>query len=311
MSKLILCSMFFLLSLEDSSALEKNECTKNVKASSNLITGFGEGSTFQDAKAQALADAISFFGVSIESEQITDDVGSPEGPYSTISIKTRVSTLVKGGEILTQCVKDGTFQVVVGLKKSVIAAILEENAKRRTKWLESHIEILKRNADGLKGVEISKLKRTLEQLGVDDKTDVEAWILIGRPRQFYQSIPETLHRDFSLTLEKLSKSQKDESPMTISATDPIAEKTVPMLVGKLAQIGLSAVAAKNNTKADALWSCSLMKAMSIGESQRFSVRCSLSTEKIEFEPVFSEDIAAVTQVEETAVAKVSEKLMAH
>ena len=309
MKKAITCMMFVCVSAGTVLAGEKETCVKGVQDFLGYVAGYGQGGTYQDAKQQAMSDAISFFGVQITSSgQLSEETSDGNSStYLSSNIETRIDALVKGAVVLSTCEENEKFKLIVGLKKSTIISLLESSCKQRTDWVQMALKTLKTQKGQPTDSLVSQYKRSFQKALSDEKTDIEAWLLLQRPREFFPMIPEAMKQEFSNLTEK---HPTKEQRYSIVARDKFAEKTLSMVVNKLNQNGIPLASKQqgDDNTTEIGWTCSIHQGSAIGNIVRFQGRCELSESTLGITPVEIDGISNQEDLENTVVRLVDEKL---
>ncbi len=276
-------------------------CDKNASAAkySGMVAGFGEGADYQEAKINAIADAISVFGIAITSQGETME--SNESAQWNGSVKSEISALVKGAQVLSDCPQTVKHAIWIGIKKTTIAGLIEHHSNDRVHWAKTALSTLK--AEHSQKVR-RDLKVAFEKINEEEKNDLDAWMIIGRPVELFTKISDSHKTEISKLLDATPKERK---VINIIASDVIAERTISILKQKLSMDGYI-VDKKSNESVS--WTCNLNRGEQVGRSLRFNATCILNGLS-DFEPVVIDSISTADNLENTAIRLIAGKLMAH
>jgi hypothetical protein len=208
---------------------------------SGHVIGFGEGSSYEEAKSNALADALQVFGVEISSKLTVTQTSDQVDVLGQNQITAGHEA--KGTEVLEFCSVDGnTSKMVVGIKKSLLRSLLLERASARTKHASSN---------GLTNYDIKILKEA-------ERKDREYWLILGLS---LADFPQVIFKD----------SEKLKGPFMVKADNDLSNQTLPLLLARLKQDGV----AVSSTGTELTWYCQTNVGLAIGTVVRFEARCIL------------------------------------
>lgn len=235
-------------------------CNDVVSLSSGYITGVGRSDTPVAAKSLAISAALAFFGAKV----VTKTTVSEGNSEANLNSATEIDVVgdAKGIVVLDECVEDGVSRVTVGIRKSDVAARLEARAEERLTWLKEQLASLNSNNAG----------RVRDDLGVKVKmeaADLEMWLLIQRPKEFFKKMPEQDRE----AIAKSAANAPVSDPTPIAAVGPIAVRTLNQVVSALGRLGYRVAPAAAGSPSSALWSCSLVEGTPMQSAVRFQARC--------------------------------------
>jgi len=287
--KLLRLTMFLGLATHGTAAMA--ECTAKQQQYPAYITGHGEGTSYEEAKSAALVDAAGFFGVRLDSTaEVAEDGNGSDAVYLSGSIKTKVDKIVKGAEVLSQCQENATTTIIIGLKKTTIRALLDQQAEHRLTWISNNIA----------AKNMSAIRAAAKQLFEDEKTDLEAWILLQQPTTAFKAIPDPIK-------QKMLVLQPSTQRYQIKADGVIAEKSLSTVLNKLRERGIE-VSTEVSGSILLTWACNIDQGAAMGSSIRFAAECSLSGADTGIEPMSVSGIASTGDMESTAARLISNKL---
>jgi hypothetical protein len=248
-----------------SNQLQASSCTSKVDNDSSRLTGTAEAASYEEAKALAIADALSFLGIKIKSTiQIKSD---NNGSNMSQDVLTEVSAVAQGFEVLSRCSKPPMYEVIVGVSKTLLFRLLEARATARNVWLQETLQLI----DAKNPAKITS-DRDLKSFLAEEKDDLESWMILGKNKASFKEMPRS---DVSRLQQSVKSSLK---AISIKAgDDTVANKTLHALVSKLRSLGLKATMVK--TASDGVevstWNCVTTRGLPMGRAIRFQTECSL------------------------------------
>lgn len=276
---------------------------KNLSKENKLyILGQGKSYSYQDAKAKALADVISFFGVTVSSESLTLDSSQLGSASTDLMVTSKVDKMIHGAEVLHHCSGDTENVVQVGIKKSMIRNLLVSQAQSRNKKLDQ--------AEGeLRNGKIQtaiKWESWIKNSTKEQEEDIKDWLLIGYNINSFPKIPERRIVQLESTVAQLRKKQK-QTTYFISAVGELAKESLGQIINLLRRKGFT-ISVEPSSKAQLeSWECSLHKGDPLHGVIRFSVSCELSGSLMDLS-VKLQGISSENEVRERALQLIRREL---
>lgn len=280
-----------------SNQLQASSCTSKIDNDSSRLTGTGEASSYEEAKALAIADALSILGVKIKSTvQIKSD---NNGSSMNQDVRTEVAAVAQGFEVISHCSKPPMHEVMVGVSKTLLSRLLEARATARNVWLQETLQLIDAKIPAK-----LRTEKELKSFLAEEKDDLDDWLILGRLKAGFKEMPRS---DVTRLQQSLKSSLKAISIR--AGDDVVANKTLHALVSKLKNLGLVASIAK--TVSDGIevstWNCVTTRGIPMGRAIRFQTECSLELDGGP-DPIQVSGISTDENIEDQAIRLILERI---
>jgi hypothetical protein len=254
-------------------ASENCNLVRSKKIFPGYITGLGEGTSYSDAKIDALADLLKIFGTDISAKTtVTESLQGGSLHSEHVSSLSQESV---GAEVLETCEAAGSnYRIIMGVRKSLLSDLLDSRARARVS--------MAKNAD------MTKYQIKLAQKA--EAKDRESWLVLGLPL-----------KDFPTATFQAPK--KTSGPFSIKVDDDIARVTLPLLLLRLDREGIEISPSGDEVS----WSCLVASGTAVGDVIRFEVNCIVGQDLLP--QITAKGMARPSEKDQQAVRLVSKKLM--
>jgi hypothetical protein len=189
----------------------------------------------------------------------------------------------------------------------LMAALIEEHSEHRLTWIKSALIALQ----GTPAPRVvDSYKKAWAEVQSDEKDDLDTWIVLARPKEFFKMLPsdkrEALERRLSTVTQASSKDLAIRS-----AGDAISTGTLAIVIQRLSDDGITATEIHGTGQSSALWSCSVTRGVAMGKAMRFKARCVLTGQGARLEPITVNGMGDSDTLNDQAIRLVSDNLLAH